>query len=264
MLVELVYVLNMTPDSFSDTEHFEAKNARFPDIAAYLRKLRVQYIDIGGVASGPTSHYIDIDTEWARIEPALGYFLGEGFTVSVDTYNLATAKRAVAKGAHMINDIGIDNANTDIADYIYDKQVQYIRMFKGYDRVHDFLSSNVSTDTIIGEVKSFFQKFSYLEDRLIVDPGWGAFLSNDPAVTDALIRDIAELNYPRMMVAISRKGFLRRFAGFDLDELSALVGLLIVQKLASRSSLETLYIRTHAPDVQKRYLDVYHHFCRDN
>lgn len=264
MLVELVYVLNMTPDSFSDSEGYGTRKARFPEIAAYLRKLSVQYIDIGGVASGPTSSYVDVDTEWMRIEPALSYFLGEGFTVSVDTYNLATAKKAITKGAHIINDIGIDNASTDIADYIYDKQVKYVRMFKGYDRVHDFLSSNVSTDTIIGEVKNFFDKFTYLEDRLIVDPGWGAFLSNDPAVTDALIRDISKLRYREMMIAISRKGFLRRFAGFDIDELSAYVGLLIVQKLAKISGFEKIYIRTHAPDVQKRYLDVYHHFCRDN
>lgn len=264
MLVELVYVLNMTPDSFSDTESFAMKSVRFPEIASYLRGLGVQYIDIGGVASGPTSHYVDVYTEWARIEPALGYFLGEGFTVSIDTYNLSTAKRAITKGAHIINDIGIDNDSTEIADYIADKPIKYIRMFKGYDRVHDFLISNVSTDTIIGEVQRFFERFTYLEDRLIVDPGWGAFLSNDPTVTDALIRDISKLRYREMMIAISRKGFLRRFAGFDIDELSAYVGLLIVQKLAKISGLEKIYIRTHAPDVQKRYLDVYHHFCRHN
>ena len=98
-------VLNLTPDSFSgdglsaDTEAVLAQARRFTAQGADI-------IDIGGESTRPGGQAISADEEIKRVVPAIERLAGElSVPISIDTYKASVARRAVAAGARMINDV---------------------------------------------------------------------------------------------------------------------------------------------------------------
>ncbi len=98
-------VLNLTPDSFSgdglsaDTEAVLAQARRFTAHGADI-------IDIGGESTRPNGQTISADEEIKRVIPAIERLAGEvSVPISIDTYKASVARRAVAAGARMINDV---------------------------------------------------------------------------------------------------------------------------------------------------------------
>ncbi|PAK63119.1 dihydropteroate synthase, partial [Staphylococcus caprae] len=53
----------------------------------------------------PGAVRISVDEELRRILPVIEGLAETGITISVDTMNAATARAAVAAGAHIINDV---------------------------------------------------------------------------------------------------------------------------------------------------------------
>src|SRR6185369_3570036 len=70
-----------------------------------------EYIDLGAESTRPGATPLTADQEWARLAPALERFLAryQGAVlrprVSIDTYHLGTARRALALGVDVINDV---------------------------------------------------------------------------------------------------------------------------------------------------------------
>jgi len=98
-------IVNVTPDSFSDGgQHQEA-----PRAAAWAARLVQQgadIIDIGGQSTRPGFRQITAEEEWGRIEPVLHRLCGAvDALISVDTFYPEVAARALAAGAHIINDV---------------------------------------------------------------------------------------------------------------------------------------------------------------
>ncbi len=98
-------VLNLTPDSFSgdglsaDTGAALAQARRFTAQGADI-------IDIGGESTRPNGQAVSADEEIRRVIPAIERLAGElSVPVSIDTYKASVARRAVAAGARMINDV---------------------------------------------------------------------------------------------------------------------------------------------------------------
>lgn len=98
-------VLNLTPDSFSgdglswDTDAALAQAKRFTAQGADI-------IDIGGESTRPGGQTISAAEEIKRVIPAIERLAGElSVPISIDTYKASVARRAVAAGARMINDV---------------------------------------------------------------------------------------------------------------------------------------------------------------
>lgn len=98
-------VLNLTPDSFSgdglswDTEAALAQAKRFTAQGADI-------IDIGGESTRPGGQTVSAAEEIKRVIPAIERLAGElSVPISIDTYKASVARRAVAAGARMINDV---------------------------------------------------------------------------------------------------------------------------------------------------------------
>ncbi len=104
-LCELVGIVNITPDSFSD-----GGDCIDPDraIEQALRLVRdgATVIDLGAESTRPDATPVNPETEWARLSPVFEGLRGTtGFKISVDTRNARTAERALEQGAHWINDV---------------------------------------------------------------------------------------------------------------------------------------------------------------
>ena len=97
-------ILNVTPDSFSDGgEHYTANDA-----FTHAQRMIAQgadIIDVGGESTRPGAVRISVEEELRRILPVIEGLAETGITISVDTMNAATARAAVAAGAHIINDV---------------------------------------------------------------------------------------------------------------------------------------------------------------
>ena len=97
-------IINLSPDSFSgdglkSIEAAIAKAKRMADEGADI-------IDVGGESTRPDSKPIPIDEELERVIPVLEKLSREmSLPLSVDTYKLELAQRALDAGANMINDI---------------------------------------------------------------------------------------------------------------------------------------------------------------
>ena len=104
---QLVGVLNVTPDSFSDGGAYEsaleavAAGAGMVDDGA-------DWIDVGGESTRPGARVIPEDEEMARVIPVIAGLrerVGERARISIDTYKSGTARAALAVGASIVNDI---------------------------------------------------------------------------------------------------------------------------------------------------------------
>ena len=99
-------ILNCTPDSFHDGGHHNLPAAA---VAHGLRMLDAgaDLIDIGGQTTKPGAEDVGVETEWQRIAPVIDGLLEArpSIPLSVDTFHAEVARRALAAGAAMINDV---------------------------------------------------------------------------------------------------------------------------------------------------------------
>ena len=102
--MQVMGVVNVTPDSFSD-------GGRFLDHAAALAHARrlvgegADWIDVGGESTRPGAAPVPAGAELARVLPVVEALAAEGVPVSVDTRKAEVATAAVAAGARMVNDV---------------------------------------------------------------------------------------------------------------------------------------------------------------
>lgn len=97
-------VLNVTPDSFHDGgRHFDPADA-----CAHVDALLADgadLIDIGGESTRPGSVPVAAGEQLRRIGPAIEWAARRGAVISIDTASPEVAERALALGAHVINDV---------------------------------------------------------------------------------------------------------------------------------------------------------------
>lgn len=97
-------VLNVTPDSFSDGgRYLEPSEAR--QRVDELMRDGADWIDVGAESSRPGALPVPAKEQLERLESVILHALRVGAVVSVDTTSPEVAERALALGAHLINDV---------------------------------------------------------------------------------------------------------------------------------------------------------------
>ena len=249
-------VLNTGPDSFSDGGRYESNKAASSQAKEMLAK-GANIIDIGGEASGPGTVPVAVEQELARVLPVVHQLSGTAF-ISVDTYKAKTASEVLSAGAKMINDISALRADAALADVIKEHQAYLVLMHSKEEDSHPHVSETTREYTnLVQEIADFLLsrvEFALAkgikENQLILDPGMGLFISQNPEYSWQLIAELDKLAerlspFP-LLIGTSRKSFL----GGELDNrdpLSQLTSLIAVQKGAS-------LIRTHNPRMAQDFI----------
>ncbi len=101
---QVMGILNVTPDSFSDGGKY-ADPAAAVERAHDLMKLGASLVDIGAESTRPGAKPVWEGDEIARLEPVIERLRGSSGWLSVDTRKAAVMRMALAKGAHMVNDV---------------------------------------------------------------------------------------------------------------------------------------------------------------
>ena len=102
---QVMGILNVTPDSFSDGGQFmddpEVANAH----ASAMLEAGAGIIDVGGESTRPGAAAVWEGDELKRVIPAIERLAGAGAAISVDTRRPAVMEAALGAGAHLINDV---------------------------------------------------------------------------------------------------------------------------------------------------------------
>lgn len=165
-------VLNVTPDSFSDGGRFQSPGAAL----AQAKKLvadGADIIDVGAESTRPGSTPVPLEEEWRRLEPVLAPLLAEvAAPFSIDTTKAEIARRAVALGVSVINDVWGLQRDSAMADVVAETGAAVVIM-------HNRESIDPDLD-IQSELWRFFERSLNLADRagisrsrILIDPGIG-------------------------------------------------------------------------------------------
>jgi dihydropteroate synthase len=208
-------ILNVTPDSFADTEPLTDVNQ------AVRRALELQtegadLIDVGGESSRPGSDPVSADEEAARVLPVVRALGGRlDIPISVDTYKADVARRALAEGASLINDISGLRYDAGLGQAVADAGAGLIVMhMRGRPKT---MYGEAHYSDVVSEVAAELRDSVGIALRagiparqVIVDPGIGfAKRAADSYGVLARLPELASaLDHP-VLVGPSRKSFMR-------------------------------------------------------
>lgn len=102
---QVMGILNMTPDSFSDGGRHMGDPEAAADAGFAMGLAGATIIDVGGESTRPGADPVWEGDEIARIVPVIERLAKAGAVVSVDTRKAAVMEAALAAGAHIVNDI---------------------------------------------------------------------------------------------------------------------------------------------------------------
>lgn len=174
---QVMGIINLTPDSFSDGGQFNSINNALAQVEQMIID-GATIIDIGGESTRPGASEVSIAEEIARVIPVLKAIKSEfDIIVSVDTSKPEVMSLAAEHGAGIINDVRalqLDGALEVVANC--DLPVCLMHM-QGQP---DSMQNNPSYDNIFADMMTFFnQRIEACEQagierrRLILDPGFG-------------------------------------------------------------------------------------------
>jgi len=217
-------IVNVTPDSFSD-----GGTAFAPDLAVRAALQAVldgaDILDIGGESTRPGATPVPLDEEWARIAPVIAGVLKRcpDTIISVDTYKPEIARRAVAAGALIVNDItGLDPSGNMTEVVAQSSAGVVIMHMQGTPAT---MQIKPEYEDVVGEVISFFHRriqtavqAGIAKERIAVDPGIGFGKTLEHNLT--LLRNLdkfAELGCA-LLIGTSRKRMIGDITGRPVGE----------------------------------------------
>jgi dihydropteroate synthase len=212
----LMGIVNANPDSFSDSVRIGSLAEQVRHALALVAD-GADMIDVGG-ESGVT--YTDVspaEVEAGRVVPLVRALVGEGVTVSVDTWKAAVAKRALEAGAHVINDTS-GLADPRLAELCAGAGaalvVMHTRAAPKQEGFPDY-GGDVRGDVLefLTERCALAVAHGLSAEQLIVDPGPDfAKRPEESVAVMADLRSLHALGRP-VLAAVSRKYFIGAITG---------------------------------------------------
>lgn len=232
MSVQLLGILNVTPDSFSDGGLYAEQSAAVERGIA-MRDEGATLVDVGGESTRPGAERIDPEEEQRRVIPVVRELVAAGVSVSVDTMNAETALAAAGAGASVINDVSGGLADPGMYRAVAETGLTYIAMhWRGHSTDMDALATY--DDVVIDVREELKARLSEMIvsgvdlRRVILDPGLG-FAKRPEHNWQLLGRldELASLGHP-LLVGASRKRFLSPWGAepAQRDEATAIVSAL--------------------------------------
>ncbi|HEX4903677.1 MAG TPA: dihydropteroate synthase [Acidimicrobiales bacterium] len=209
MRPQVMGVLNVTPDSFSDGGAWADLDAAVAHGRALLDE-GADVVDVGGESTRPGADPVGIDVELARVVPVLEALSpvaeAAGRRLSVDTRHAEVAAAALAAGATIVNDV-----SASLEQVAASAGAAWVAMhMKGEPAT---MQRDPRYDDVVTEVLDFLVEAAERGRRagveeVWIDPGIGFGKTADHSWT--LLGALDQLVATRIpvLVGTSRKGFL--------------------------------------------------------
>jgi len=209
-------VLNLTPDSFSDGGKFDKKKAGLKH-AFNLFEFGADIVDVGGESTRPGSKSISEKEEWSRIEKIIRK-LGKKIPLSVDTRKAGIMSKGVKVGIKLINDVSGLSYDSKTIDVLQKNKSPFV--IQHSQGTPENMQNNPKYKNELLDIYDFFEeKIKFIRSKgikhnnIIVDPGIG--FGKNLKHNMNLIRDISifhTLGFP-ILLGLSRKKFIKDLSG---------------------------------------------------
>ena len=218
---QLMGILNITPDSFSDGGCFSTLETAL----THARKMIAEgaaIIDIGGESTRPGALPVETDEEIRRTIPVIRALRAEwDGLISIDTMKAAVAQAALEAGADIVNDVSGLTADPEMATVCAGSECGIVIMHMLGTPVD--MQQNPAYVDVVAELREYFRdRLDILETcgisptRLCFDPGIGFGKTLEHNLT--LLRHLDELAPPGfpLLLGVSRKSLIAKLTGADL------------------------------------------------
>ncbi len=221
--IQIMGILNLTPDSFSDGGCWNNDSAFSARIDQLLAE-GADIIDVGGESTRPFAEVVTAEMELARVLPAIRKIRERStVAISIDTTKAVVAREALSAGATMVNDISALRHDPEMVEVVRSYQGPVVIMHM-QGNPGDMQVSPQYED-VVSEINVFFaERIGWLEQqgiersRLIIDPGigFGKTLEHNLAI----LRNIQAFKQHGCPVLIghSRKSFLGQLLDVPVAE----------------------------------------------
>lgn len=217
-LAQVMGILNVTPDSFSD-------GGRFDQVSRALQHARemisqgAAIIDIGGESTRPGAAEVAAEEEMGRTVPVIAALRKDwDGLISIDTKKATVAAAALAAGADIVNDVSGLTADAEMISVCAGSNCGVVVMhMQGTPK--NMQNAPVYAD-VIGEIRAFFEErlvnlveAGINQERICFDPGigFGKTLDHNLALLGGLA-ELAPAGRP-LLLGVSRKSLLGKLCG---------------------------------------------------
>jgi len=216
-------ILNVTPDSFSDGNHYN-DTGRAVEQALKMVAEGADIIDIGGESSRPGATPVSADEELKRIIPVISALAAQTLCpLSVDTWKSSVARAALDTGAEIINDISGFNFDPQMAAVAAQSGAGVVLMHtRGTPQT---MQHDTHYADLVGEVIDSLKRSISLADRagvaqecIAIDPGIG-FAKRADQNLEMLrrLREFTGIGRP-LLIGTSRKAFIGTALNKPIDD----------------------------------------------
>jgi dihydropteroate synthase len=251
MKPELMGVVNVTPDSFSD-------GGMYLDAGAAVRHGEelvgdgAAILDVGGESTRPGAEPVGEAEELRRVVPVVEGLAGAA-TVSIDTSTAAVAAAAIEAGASIVNDVTALRGDSEMAELCGERGVGVVLMhMPGDPRT---MQDDPRYGDVVDDVKAFLAERVEVavaagieEERIWVDPGigFGKTLEHNLELLRRLA-ELRELGRP-LVIGTSRKSFIGRVDGSRVED--RIGGTIASSVLAAAEGADVLRVHDVAEMAQ--------------
>jgi len=220
--VQVMGVINTTPDSFSDGGQFSTIDNAFKHALKMIDD-GVDILDVGGESTRPGSDPVDLNQELARTIPLIKLIREvSDVPISIDTNKPDVMQQAVDAGASIINSVWalrLENSLELAAEL--DVPVCFMHM----QGTPETMQKNPIYNDVVSDVLDFLKRridaaitAGIKPHNIIVDPGFGFGKTLQHNLQ--LLKSLAEfksLNVP-LLVGMSRKGMIGTILNKPVDQ----------------------------------------------
>ncbi len=248
---QVMGILNVTPDSFSDGGRFNHRDAALRHAEAMVRA-GATLIDIGGESTRPGAPPVSVQEELERVCPAVEVIARElDVIISVDTSTAVVMREAARLGAGLLNDVRSlqrPGALEAAAASGLPVCLMHMRGEPGnmqddpqypdiYTEVHDFLVERMVVCEAAGIPR----------ERIVLDPGFGfaKTLEHNLGLFRQLER-LHEFGLP-LLVGVSRKSMIGKVLDRPVE--GRLYGSLALAALAVAKGAQIVRVHDVAETV---------------
>lgn len=263
---QIMAVINVTPDSFSDGGQLFAEGRLNAQKVLQRAEQSVaqgaSILDIGGESTRPGAAVVGLQEEMDRVLPAVEQLHNElDVVISVDTSSPELMIEAAKLGAGMINDVRALQKEGALSAAASTGLPVCLMHMQGQP---DTMQKNPQYQSVVEEVSEFLQErinaaqlAGIAKEKLIIDPGFGFGKSVDHnLLLLQRLGDLAKLGYP-VLAGLSRKSLIGAVLGRQVED--RLAGSLALAMIAIEQGAAIIRVHDVQPttDILKMYQAVY-------
>ncbi|MBX9713083.1 MAG: dihydropteroate synthase [Pseudomonadaceae bacterium] len=219
---QVMGILNVTPDSFSDGGRFRQRDEALRHAAAMVAA-GASLIDVGGESTRPGALQVSADEELQRVAPVVEAIAAElDVIISVDTSCPHVIRESARLGAGLINDVRSLRREGALQAAVESGLPVCLMHMQGEP---ENMQKNPHYDDLLAEVQAFFAErmaacaaAGIAAERVILDPGFG--FAKNLQHNLSLFKHMQVLHgFARpLLVGVSRKSMIGQALGREVDQ----------------------------------------------